>query len=235
MRTKIVLLAAIVSLMPFVSGCGKKPQVAAETPPVVTGVQLETVAASSVEDFYEATGTVRAKTSTVLSSKIMGTVTGLRVREGDRVNAGQTLIEIDNREAAAQLQKAQAGLRQAEQTVAEAEQASNAAQSAKSAAEANKRLADATLARPDVGFAIWHDGKLVEQWRAATPDQRLAPVLRDEFLDNSVAVDWQAGPLRQVGKYVGQRALFLGHQKLYRVATCVTAEAVIEATLNADL
>ena len=147
MRTKIVLLAAIVSLMPFVSGCGKKPQVAAETPPVVTGVQLETVAASSVEDFYEATGTVRAKTSTVLSSKIMGTVTGLRVREGDRVNAGQTLIEIDNREAAAQLQKAQAGLRQAEQTVAEADQATNAALSAKSAAEANKRLADATLAR----------------------------------------------------------------------------------------
>ena len=25
------------------------------------------------------------------------------------------------------------------------------------------------LARPDVGFAIWHEGKLVEQWRAAPP------------------------------------------------------------------
>ncbi len=56
------------------------------------------------------------------------------------------------------------------------------------------------LARPDVGFAIWHDGKLVEQWRAATPDQRLAAVLGDEFLDNSVAVDWQAGPLRVTGR-----------------------------------
>lgn len=147
MKTKIVLFAVSVSLAMFGSACGKKPHATAETPAIVTGVQLETVAASSVNDVYEATGTVRAKTSTVLSSKIMGTVLALRVREGDRVKAGQTLIEIDNREAAAQLQKAQAGLRQAEQAVAEADQASNAALSAKAAAEANKRLAAATLAR----------------------------------------------------------------------------------------
>lgn len=147
MKTKIALFAVIVSLAMLVSACGKKPHATAETPATVTGVQLETVAASSVNDVYEATGTVRAKTSTVLSSKIMGTVLALRVREGDRVKAGQTLIEIDNREAAAQLQKAQAGLRQAEQAVAEADQASNAALSAKAAAEANKRLAAATLTR----------------------------------------------------------------------------------------
>ncbi len=147
MKTKIALFAVFVLLAMFVSACGKKPHATAETPAIVTGVQLETVAASSVNEVYEATGTVRAKTSTVLSSKIMGTVLALRVREGDRVKAGQTLIEIDNREAAAQLQKAQAGLRQAEQAVAEADQASNAALSAKAAAEANKRLAAATLAR----------------------------------------------------------------------------------------
>jgi multidrug efflux system membrane fusion protein len=147
MKNKFAYVAAIFLLAMFASACGKKPQVAAEKPPVVTGVQIEKIAASSVDDFYEATGTVRAKTSTVLSSKIMGTVISLRVREGDRVNAGQVLIEIDNREAAAQLQKAQAGLRQAEQSVAEADQAGNAALSAKAAAEANKRLAAATLAR----------------------------------------------------------------------------------------
>ena len=143
------LLAGLVVVLSglFVSACGRKPEVAAEKPPVVTGVQVEKIGLSPVENFYEATGTVRAKTSTILSSKIMGTVISLRVREGDKVSAGQTLIEIDNREAAAQLQKAQAGLRQAEQAVAEADQASNAAQSAKAAAEANKRLANATLAR----------------------------------------------------------------------------------------
>ena len=53
------------------------------------------------------------------------------------------------------------------------------------------------LARPDVGFAIWHEGKLVEQWRACpTPNQidaiseRLRDVLGDDFKDKSVAVDY---------------------------------------------
>ena len=57
------------------------------------------------------------------------------------------------------------------------------------------------LARPEVGFAIWHEGRLVEQWRSAgSPDQRMADVLGAEFLQESVAVDWQAGPLRVHGR-----------------------------------
>ena len=68
------------------------------------------------------------------------------------------------------------------------------------------------LARPDVGFAIWHEGRLVEQWRAcalpgafapqgadATPleqrlaalDRRLADVLGADFVAQSIAVDWR--------------------------------------------
>lgn len=56
------------------------------------------------------------------------------------------------------------------------------------------------LARPDVGFAIWHEGKLVEQWRAATREQRLADVLGSELLEQSVAVDYRAGPIRITGR-----------------------------------
>jgi DNA mismatch repair protein MutL len=57
------------------------------------------------------------------------------------------------------------------------------------------------LARPDVGFEIWHEGKLAEQWRAwplegslATAgdalDRRLADVLGPDFLKQSIAVHW---------------------------------------------
>ncbi len=50
------------------------------------------------------------------------------------------------------------------------------------------------LARPDVAFAIWHDGKLIEQWRRCVgPDalaQRLSDVLGSEFSSQSVAVDY---------------------------------------------
>jgi multidrug efflux pump subunit AcrA (membrane-fusion protein) len=147
MKTQLASISAIVLLALLASACEKKPQASTEKPPLVTGVQVEKITASTMDDFYEATGTVRSKTSTVLSAKIMGTVTSLRVREGDRVSAGQTLIEIDNRDAVAQLQKAQAGWRQAEQAVAEVEQSISAAQSGKAAAEANRRLGATTLAR----------------------------------------------------------------------------------------
>ena len=52
------------------------------------------------------------------------------------------------------------------------------------------------LARPDVGFAIWHEGKLVAQWRAVPGEgleplrQRLGDVLGEDFIEQAVAVDW---------------------------------------------
>ena len=55
------------------------------------------------------------------------------------------------------------------------------------------------LVRPEVGFAIWHDGKLVEQWRAAVSNnqenqqtqrnQRLRDVFGDDFISQSVQVE----------------------------------------------
>jgi len=56
------------------------------------------------------------------------------------------------------------------------------------------------LARPDVGFTVWHEGKLVEQWRAAPLDQRLRDVLGDDFIRNSVTVDLQVGPVHVTGR-----------------------------------
>ena len=66
------------------------------------------------------------------------------------------------------------------------------------------------LARPDVGFAIWHEGKLVEQWRATfVPGdahlqdalaRRLADVLGEDFVAQSVAVQHRAGPVTVTGR-----------------------------------
>ncbi len=56
------------------------------------------------------------------------------------------------------------------------------------------------LAWPEVGFAIWHEGKLVEQWRATDArSTRVADVLGADFIEQSVAIDSQAGPLRVTG------------------------------------
>ena len=64
------------------------------------------------------------------------------------------------------------------------------------------------LVRPDVGFAIWHEGKLVEQWRACgkdlTPElaqlQRLSDVLGSEFVAQSVAINHESSVRRADGR-----------------------------------
>ncbi len=59
------------------------------------------------------------------------------------------------------------------------------------------------LVRPDVGFAIWHEGKLVEQWRACTGpaahNQRLADVLGSEFAEQSIDVLYESAARRADG------------------------------------
>ncbi|MBK9135544.1 MAG: DNA mismatch repair endonuclease MutL [Betaproteobacteria bacterium] len=56
------------------------------------------------------------------------------------------------------------------------------------------------LARPDVGFAIWHEGRLVAQWRAADAPTRRADVLGAEFIAASVALMSVSGPLAVEGR-----------------------------------
>jgi DNA mismatch repair protein MutL len=56
------------------------------------------------------------------------------------------------------------------------------------------------LARPAVAFVVWHEGRLIEQWRAGTPEQRVRDVLGEEFIAASREVTAQAGPLRVYGR-----------------------------------
>jgi DNA mismatch repair protein MutL len=56
------------------------------------------------------------------------------------------------------------------------------------------------LARPDVGFSVWHEGKLVEQLRPGSLQQRVHDVLGDAFLNTSRDVDLQIGPMRVLGR-----------------------------------
>jgi membrane fusion protein, multidrug efflux system len=147
MKLKLSIITLLVLLA---ASCEKKQEAAAEKPATVSGIQTEVVNLSSTSDYYEAVGTVRAKTSTVLSAKIVGSITALRAREGDHVRAGQTLIEIDNRDARTQVSRAQAGVREAQTGTDEVDKNIRAAESAKAAAEANKALAESTLKRYQV-------------------------------------------------------------------------------------
>ncbi len=129
--------------------CGKEsahPPKAAE-PPVVRDVTVATVAATELEEVSEVTGTVRSRTATTLSSKIVGRILALHVREGSMVQAGQLLVELDDQDIAAQTRRAEAGLREAEAAMEEVDRGIAAAAAGQAAAEAQRDLAVSTLAR----------------------------------------------------------------------------------------
>ncbi|MDP9046414.1 MAG: DNA mismatch repair endonuclease MutL [Pseudomonadota bacterium] len=57
------------------------------------------------------------------------------------------------------------------------------------------------LARPEVGFSIWHDGKISQQWRrASSREQRLLDVLGADFIAQSRHLDHDAGAMRVSGR-----------------------------------
>ena len=115
----IVLLAAVFSA----AGCSKKhdaeiAKTAAVT--VVKGVTLETVKAVAVPDLLDVIGSVRARTSAVVSTRIPGSISVLRVREGDRVKKGQLLLQLDAQENQATAAVATAAIDEAHRGLDEA-------------------------------------------------------------------------------------------------------------------
>ncbi len=124
------------------SGCSEKIEPGTVKPSQARSIKapVATAAVSQEPIHYEATGTVSAKDASILSSKIMGVVKAVYVKEGDRVKKDQALVDIDPRQVKAQLLQAEAAL-------SEARKAESAALSAQHAAGASADLARATYDR----------------------------------------------------------------------------------------
>ncbi len=98
MFSKKILLVGTVAGILFVGACSPTHEAKPVVRPEVTGVELERVYTTSVPESYETTGTVVPRTSSTVSSRVMGVVTSLLVKEGDTVRAGQLLLTIDDRD-----------------------------------------------------------------------------------------------------------------------------------------
>jgi len=101
---------------------------------------LERVEATTVAATHAVPGAVRSATVSVLSARVVGNVTRVHVSVGDRVRAGQVLVDIDDRQARAQSESATSGRQQSSEAIA-------AASAAVDAARANATLASSTFAR----------------------------------------------------------------------------------------
>lgn len=124
---------AILSLLAGGLGCTANKEAVPPSDETVRNVSVLVAQRTSVQDYLEAPGTVRAAQTSQLASQIMGSIRNVAVREGDRVRSGQTLATIDELQQKAGLDRFVAGLSAAEQEVV--------------AAEADYALADSTLKR----------------------------------------------------------------------------------------
>lgn len=138
MKTALLLIPAIV-----LASCGRE-EAAAPTASKKASVAVNTATASvqNWPNLYEAVGTVRARTTAVIASKVMGYVQQVSVQVGDRVRDGQPLVTLDARDLEANLRRAEAGR-------AEAVSAQPEVENGIAAAKANYDLAQATFRRID--------------------------------------------------------------------------------------
>lgn len=95
------------------TGCQKKPA----PPPAAGGmqgmpVQTVAVALSPVAQSSEYVATVKSRRSATIEPQVMGMLTQIRVASGDRVKAGQVMMEIDPRVQVASVESARATERQ---------------------------------------------------------------------------------------------------------------------------
>jgi len=129
--------------------CGKEParEAGPPEPPVARGVTVAAVAPVETEETVEAMGTVKSKTTITISSRVVGAVLAMHVREGSQVQAGAPLVELDDRDIATTVRRADASLAEAQAAETEIERAIAAAEAARAAAEAQRDLAAATLKR----------------------------------------------------------------------------------------
>ncbi len=99
----------------WMTGCSGETEAPREGAPVkkVSGVETAPASREEVAVTFSTAGTLRAVTGAVLTSRIVGNVTAILVREGDRVGKGQTLLEIESPDMAAKVGQARGGLQAA--------------------------------------------------------------------------------------------------------------------------
>jgi RND family efflux transporter MFP subunit len=133
----LVLLPAIL----FIQACSEPPRTA-NAGSATTRLQIHefTVQMQQIPLLYSATGTIHARVESQLAGQLMARVLSVRVHEGDRVSAGQTLITLDSQETEAAYRKAEAGRAEAQSGIAETENSI-------AAAKANLDLAKVTAQR----------------------------------------------------------------------------------------
>jgi RND family efflux transporter MFP subunit len=128
-----VFYVLMMALGGVLAGCTNERRAATAPPETLSNVSVIAVQKTTVPDWLEAVGTVRATQTSQVSSQLMGNIVEIRAHEGDRVQSGQVLAVLDDAQSRSGTEQATAALNGAEKEV--------------SAADSDFALAEATLKR----------------------------------------------------------------------------------------
>ena len=134
--TKLVLVAVTI----WLAGCRERQVAASREPLPAVTVSVVTATPQQWPSVYQASGTVRARSSVMISAKWMGYVSEAKVQAGDRVHEGQLLLALDARDLDANVNRVVAGREEVRSGILEAE-------SGVAAAKTNLDLAQVTFKR----------------------------------------------------------------------------------------
>ena len=149
-RKKVVIAVIVVAVLG--AAAGANIYFRREQGPSITA---EAIRARDLESIVSASGRVQPKRQVNISAQQMGRVTRLAVEEGQRVKAGQFLLEIDPRQLEGQLQRGEASVAAAKSGLAQARTSVAAAETALEQAKAGLELAQQNLKRQQ---DLWKDG-----------------------------------------------------------------------------
>src|SRR5215469_12022264 len=77
----------------LIAGCGQKD--AAKVPPGAMPVQIAVVKTETIPDITEYLSVLKSRHSANINPQVEGQITKILVKSGDRVKAGQPLLQID--------------------------------------------------------------------------------------------------------------------------------------------
>ncbi len=184
--TILILGILLISL----GGCKDKikPGTAKVDRPTISGVSTMTVELTQTGRYHDATATVTAKSESMVASRIMGPVTELHAREGNRVTAGQLLLVIDSQDINKKVAAAEAGYREALQAL--------------NAAEQNKLLAETTYKR----FKnLYDENALTQQELDKVETQKKVAAIEYERVQQMV---------KRTAAGMAEATVFLGYQRI---------------------
>jgi membrane fusion protein (multidrug efflux system) len=172
MVTRVVFaaLAVLVAALPFAARAQGGAAGASPVEVVVAETRREAIA-----DRVEALGTTRANESVLLTSRIAETVRRIRFDDGQRVKAGQVLVELTSDEEDALLEEGRARVREARRQFARVEELAAKNQAAESQLDERRRELETAQAQLQAIRARLADHLIVAPFDGVLGLRRISP------------------------------------------------------------